>query len=291
MSEVITQRIQGRERDLGDGFVVRRVLPFGHRQAVGPFIFFDHFGPVTLPAGQGMDVRPHPHIGLATVTYLFEGRIRHRDSLGSVQDIEPLAVNWMTAGRGIVHSERSTPQDRAVDQAMHGLQSWVALPGDETECTPAFAHHPAATLPQWTNGPARLRLIAGSAYGREAPVEVASPLFYVHGEWSAQGGTLPLPDDHAERAVYVVRGAVAIHGERIEAGTMAVLGEAATHLDAEAGTTAMLLGGAPLDGPRKLWWNFVARDEARIERAKHDWSAGLFPAVPDETEFIPLPRG
>lgn len=284
----ILQRIAGRARDLGDGFTVRRMLPFGHRQAVGPFIFFDHFGPVTLPAGQGMDVRPHPHIGLATVTYLFEGRIRHRDSLGSVQDIEPLAVNWMTAGRGIVHSERSRPEDRAIAQSIHGLQSWVALPSAEAECAPAFAHHPAGTLPQWQQGGARLRLIAGNAYGRESPAEVASPLFYVHAEWSS-ADRLALPEEHSERAVYVVRGAVTIGEERIEPGTMAVLAETATHLDAEAGTVAMLLGGAPLDGPRQLWWNFVATSEARMAQAKQDWAEGRFASVPGETEFIPLP--
>jgi len=289
VTALVTQRIAGRARDLGDGFVVRRVLPFGYRQAVGPFIFFDHFGPVAMPPGQGMDVRPHPHIGLATVTYLLEGRIRHRDSVGSVQDIEPLAVNWMTAGRGIVHSERSTPEDRAAGQTMHGLQSWLALPREAAECAPGFAHHPAATLPQWQQGAARLRLIAGNAYGREAPVEVASPTFYVHAEWSA-ADRLSLPEEHTERAVYVVRGAVRVGEERIEAGTMAVLAGAATHLDADAGTLAMLLGGAPLDAPRKLWWNFVALDDARLEQAKHDWSEGRFPAVPDETEHIPLPK-
>lgn len=287
MSTAILDRIPGRSRDLG-GFTVARVLPIGHRKTVGPFIFFDHLGPTVLAAGHGMDVRPHPHIGLATVTYLFEGRIRHRDSLGTVLDIEPGAVNWMTAGSGIVHSERSAPEDRLGPLPMHGIQSWVALPQAEAECAPAFVHHPAATLPQWQHEGATLRLIAGTAYGRESPVEFAAPIFYLHAEWTS-AGRLPLPDEHAERAVYVVRGAVNIAGERITAGTMAVLGEAAEWLDAEAGTVAMLLGGAPVDGERHVWWNFVAASPERIEQAKADWQAGRFADVPGETERIPLP--
>lgn len=288
MSDAILDLIPGRSRDLG-GFTVARVLPIGHRKTVGPFIFFDHLGPTVLAAGTGMDVRPHPHIGLATVTYLFEGRIRHRDSLGTVLDIEPGAVNWMTAGSGITHSERSTPEDRLGPLPMHGIQSWVALPQAEAECAPAFVHHPAATLPQWQHEGATLRLIAGTAYGHESPVEFAAPIFYLHVEWATSAGRLPLPDEHAERAVYVVRGAVTIAGEHIAAGTMAVLGETAEVLDAEAGTVAMLLGGAPVDGPREIWWNFVASDAARIEQAKRDWAESRFAAVPGETEFIPLP--
>ena len=290
MSDAILDLIPGRPRDLG-GFSVRRVLPIGHRKTVGPFIFFDHLGPTVLAAGTGMDVRPHPHIGLATVTYLFEGRIRHRDSLGTVQDIEPLAVNWMTAGRGIVHSERSTPEDRLAPLPMHGIQSWVALPQTDAECEPAFVHHPAATLPEWQHGHARLRLIVGTAYGRESPVEFVSSILYVHAEW-ARADTLPLPpeDEHEQRAVYVVRGAVMIAGRRIEAGTMAVLDTAATTLDAEADTVAMLLGGASIDGERQVWWNFVASSAERIEQAKRDWSEGRFAGVPGETEFIPLPK-
>lgn len=287
MSDAILDLIPGRPRDLG-GFSVARVLPIGHRKTAGPFIFFDHLGPTVLAAGTGMDVRPHPHIGLATVTYLFEGRIRHRDSLGTVLDIEPGAVNWMTAGSGIVHSERSTPEDRLGPLPMHGIQSWVALPEADAECAPAFVHHPAATLPQWQHEGATLRLIAGTAYGRESPVEFAAPIFYLHVQW-ASAGRLPLPTEHAERAVYVVRGAVVIGGEHIPAGTMGVLGEAAEMLDAEAGTLAMLLGGAPVDGPREVWWNFVASDPQRIEQARRDWVEGRFAQVPGETEFIPLP--
>lgn len=281
--------IPGRARDLGDGFTVRRVLPIGHRQSVGPFIFFDHLGPVKLPAGQGMDVRPHPHIGLATVTYLFSGRIRHRDSLGHVQDVEPGAVNWMTAGRGIVHSERSRDDDRANGQTLHGIQSWVALPQTELECEPDFVHHPADTLPQWTQAGATLRLIAGNAYGRCAPVDVRMPTFYLHVAWT-EAGTLPLPDEHPERAVYLLEGALTVDGETVAVGNMAVLTPEARMLQAEAGTVAMLLGGAPVDGQRWLWWNFVAADPARLEAAKLDWLEGRFPAVPGETEFIPLPK-
>ena len=288
MSALILDLIPGRARDLG-GFSVKRVLPIGHRKMVGPFIFFDHLGPTVLSPGTGMEVRPHPHIGLATVTYLFEGRIRHRDSLGTVQDIEPGAVNWMTAGRGIVHSERSTPEDRLVPLPMRGIQSWVALPQAAAEITPSFVHHPADTLPQWQHEGATLRLIAGTAYGRESPVEVASPTLYIHAEWS-RAGSLPLPDEHAERAVYVVRGAVTIAGTRVEAGTMAVLTDTASTLDADAGTVAMLLGGAPMDGERHVWWNFVSADLARIEQAKADWQAERFASVPGETERIPLPN-
>jgi redox-sensitive bicupin YhaK (pirin superfamily) len=274
--------IPGRARDLGDGFTVRRVLPIGHRKTVGPFIFFDHLGPVTLAAGQGMDVRPHPHIGLATVTYLFEGRIRHRDSLGMVQDVEPGAVNWMTAGRGIVHSERSRDDDRAQGQTLHGIQA-------EAECESAFVHHPADTLPAWTQGGASLRLIAGNAYGRCAPVDVRIPTFYLHLAWT-EPGTLPLPDEHPERAVYVVAGKVRVDGMAVAAGDMAVLTSKAQSLHAETGTVAMLLGGAPVDGERQIWWNFVTADPARLEAAKRDWAEGRFPKVPGETEFIPLPK-
>lgn len=290
MPDAILDLIPGRGRDLG-GFSVRRVLPIGHRKMVGPFIFFDHLGPTVLAADTGMDVRPHPHIGLATVTYLFEGRIRHRDSLGTVLDIEPLAVNWMTAGRGIVHSERSTPEDRLTARPIHGIQSWVALPQAHAECAPAFVHHPARTLPEWQQGAATLRLIAGTAYGRASPVDVASPTFYVHVQWTS-ADTLPLPlaSEHAERAVYVVSGAVVIDGQRIEAGTMAVLGASAAALTAEADTLAMLLGGAPMDGDRHVWWNLVSADPERIEQAKRDWAEDRFASVPGEHERIPLPQ-
>ncbi|MDP3857918.1 MAG: pirin family protein [Stagnimonas sp.] len=284
----ILDLIPGRARDLG-GFAVRRVLPIGHRKTVGPFIFFDHMGPMVLKAGAGMDVRPHPHIGLATVTYLFEGRIQHRDSLGNDLPIEPLAVNWMTAGRGIVHSERSTPEDRLIDQPLHGIQSWVALPATDEECEPSFVHHPAASLPQTEIGGVALRIIAGTAYGLASPVALLSPTFYVHAEMPA-GSTLAVPDEYEERAVYPVNGRVRIGGRWVEEGQLAVLAPGAVViLHADAATRLMLLGGAPFPEERHIFWNFVSSRPDRIEQAKQDWQAQRFAAVPGETEFIPLP--
>lgn len=284
----ILDRIPGRQRDIG-GFTVSRVLPIAHRKTVGPFIFFDEMGPATLGAGHGLDVRPHPHIGLATVTYLFDGRIRHRDSLGSLQDIEPGDVNWMTAGRGIVHSERSRDDDRAGDQLLHGIQTWIALPAADEECAPDFSHYPAAALPALTLGGARLRVIAGTAYGATSPVAVHSPTLYVAAELAA-GTVLALPEEHAERGVYVVSGGVEIAGQTFAAGELAVLAPGAQSLTATAETRAMLLGGAPLAEPRYLWWNFVSSRPERIEQAKRDWQNGRFAAVPGEHEFIPLPE-
>lgn len=280
--------ITGRARDLG-GFSVRRVLPIAHRKTVGPFIFFDHMGPAVHGPGSGMDVRPHPHIGLATVTYLFEGRIRHRDSLGTVQDIEPGAVNWMTAGRGIVHSERSTPEDRAVTQTMHGIQSWVALPREHEETAPAFAHHPAATLPSIDFDGARRTLIAGTAFHAESPVKVLAPMFYIAVEARA-GATVHLPDEHAERALYVAEGAIELEGRRIETGQMPVFapGMPVMFTTSEP-ARVMLLGGAPVDGERHVWWNLVSSRPERIAQAKLDWRERRFAEVPGETEFIPLP--
>lgn len=288
----VERLISPRERDLG-GFTVRRVLPHAARRTVGPFIFFDQMGPT--PAGAGLDVRPHPHIGLSTVTYLFEGAARHRDSLGIDQIIRPGDVNWMTAGRGIVHSERSDDETRAVGPRLFGIQSWVALPKAHEEDAPAFAHHPAATLPAWSVDGGRLRLIAGTAYGRTSPVETAAPLFYVDAELDAQAA-IALPAEHAERAVYVAVGGGAVVGAAgeetpVEAGTMAVLRPGVeARFAAKAASRVMLLGGAPLDGPRFIWWNFVSSSRARIERAKADWREGRFGVVPGDTEaFIPLP--
>ena len=287
--DAILDLIPGRARDLG-GFAVRRVLPIGHRKTVGPFIFFDHLGPMVLAAGQGMDVRPHPHIGLATVTYLFEGRIQHRDSLGNDLPIEPLAVNWMTAGRGIVHSERSTPADRLIDKPLHGIQSWVALPVADEECEPSFVHHPAASLPQTEIGGVALRIIAGSAYGLTSPVTLRSPTFYVHAEMPA-GSSLAVPTDYEERAVYPVNGRLRIGERWVEEGEMAVLvPRAEASLFAEAAVRVMLLGGAPFAEERQIFWNFVSSRHGRIEQAKEDWQAQRFEAVPGETEFIPLPK-
>ncbi len=282
--------IQGRLHELGEGFDVRRLLPHAQRRMVGPFVFFDHMGPAAFTPGHGIDVRPHPHIGLATVTYLFEGVLRHRDSLGCVQDIEPGDVNWMTAGRGIVHSERTPPARRAAGQRVHGVQTWVALPPAEAECAPAFAHHAVGSLPVWHEGGARLRLVAGSAYGREAGVRVPAPLFEVACRAEA-GAQIALPAEHAERAVYVLEGEAELEGLAIPAGGMAVeIGGAPGRLRARGAFTAMLFGGAPYGTPPHLWWNFVASERARIEQAKADWLAGRFGTIPGEHEFIPLPE-
>ncbi|MFO1154651.1 MAG: pirin family protein [Rhodospirillales bacterium] len=281
--------IHGRERDLG-GFVVRRILPAAVRRMVGPFVFFDHMGPADLAAGQGIDVRPHPHIGLATVTYLFEGELLHRDSLGSVQAIQPGAVNWMTAGHGIVHSERTGPDERARASRLHGIQSWVALPVEQAETQPSFHHYAAETLPLIQRDGISMRLIAGQAYGVTSPVKTLSPMFYLDARLAA-GARLPLPDDQPERAIYVVEGSVRLQDMPVEAGAMvADDGGAPALVEAIGPARLMLLGGTPL-GDRRLWWNFVAADAARIELAKADWREGRFPSVPGETEFIPLPEG
>jgi redox-sensitive bicupin YhaK (pirin superfamily) len=276
------------ERDLG-GFSVRRLLPSAARRTVGPFVFFDHMGPAEFAPGQGIDVRPHPHIGLATVTYLFEGAIEHRDSLGSVQRITAGDVNWMTAGRGIVHSER-TPQDfRRSGGRMQGIQTWVALPRELERCEPAFVHHPAATLPVIELPGVTMRLIAGSAFDRTSPVAVASSMFYIAVEMEA-GASFVLPDEFAERAVYALSGEISINEGELAAGSMAVLNPSEpVAIQALSPARLMLLGGAPLDGERFLWWNFVASDRAAIEEAGERWRNGGFDKVPGETEFIPLP--
>ena len=284
----VIEAIAGRTRDLG-GFSVARVLPAPRRRSLGPFVFFDEMGPALFAQGTGIDVRPHPHIGLATVTYLFDGGLTHRDSLGTVIDIAPGAVNWMTAGRGIVHSERSPAGLRAAGHRMHGIQTWLALPVAQAEVAPAFAHHPADTLPAITLDGARRVLIAGSAFHAAAPVKVASPMFYIHVEAQA-GAEVHLPDEHEERGVYVVSGAIEIDGARHGPGQILVFEPGAPALfRALEPSVAMLLGGAPLDGPRHIEWNFVSHSPERIEQAKADWRAGRFPMVPGETEFIPLP--
>ncbi len=293
-------RIKGQRHDLG-GFSVNRLLPPGapapglgpQRNAVGSFVFFDHFGPARFAPGEGIDIRPHPHIGIATVTYLFEGEIRHCDSLGFDQAIRSGAVNWMTAGRGIVHSERSDPAVRATGGRLHGVQAWVALPREKEEMAPAFDHYPASDLPEVPlSGGGRLRLIAGDYQGVRSPVATASPVFY--GEALMEpGARLPLPAALGERALYPVEGRVVLGTDRIEGGDKAALAVLADGPDADviAETPArlMVLGGAPLDGPRRLWWNFVSSDPERIERAKEDWAAGRFPQVPGDDTRIPLP--
>jgi hypothetical protein len=280
--------IKPQERDLG-GFSVRRLLPSAARRTVGPFVFFDHMGPADFAPGHGIDVRPHPHIGLATVTYLFEGAIEHRDSLGTVQTITAGDVNWMTAGRGIVHSERSPADLRRSGYRMQGLQTWVALPRGQEGCDPAFVHHPGASLPVIDMPGVAMRLIAGSAFGQTSPVAVASSMFYIAVEMEA-GASFVLPDEYEERAVYVLTGDIGINDGRLDATSMAVLNPSEpVTLRAHTPTRLMLLGGAPLDGERFLWWNFVASDRAAIEEASERWRQGGFDPVPGETEFIPLP--
>ncbi len=281
--------IRGKPRDLGDGFMVSRLLPQIERRSIGPFVFFDHFGPVTFAPGQGVDVRPHPHIGLATVTYLFEGAQVHRDSLGSVQTITPGDVNWMTAGRGIVHSERTGPELRARGHLLHGIQSWVALPQAEEESAPSFQHVGRGDLPEWREGEAVLRVIAGHAYGRTSPARVLSPTLYVDAMLGPKG-RLPLPRDHEERGVFVVSGELRLGGQALTTGDMAVVdADTSDALQTDKGARVMLLGGAAIDGRRHLWWNFVSSSKERIEQAKADWRAQRMGQVPGETELIPLP--
>jgi redox-sensitive bicupin YhaK (pirin superfamily) len=282
------QVLDSRERDLG-GFVVRRVLPHDGRQMVGPFIFFDHLGPTLFAPGAGIDVRPHPHIALATVTYLFAGSLEHRDSLGNVRVIRPGDVNWMTAGSGIAHSERTPAAARVAGEKVHGIQSWVALPDGAEDAEPAFVHYPAAVLPCTRADGIALTLIAGEAFGLRSPVTTLWPTLYVEAQF-ARGATLEVPVSHTERAVYVVRGTLACGDTQLTSGQLAVLDPGSTVV-VRAGeeTLAMLLGGERFATPRYLWWNFVASSHERIERAKARWQQRDFPAVPGETEFIPLP--
>jgi hypothetical protein len=282
--------IEPRPRDIG-GFSVRRVLPSPRRRMVGPFIFFDQMGPAELAPGAGLDVRPHPHINLATVTYLFEGEIEHRDSLGSHQAIQPGAINWMTAGSGIVHSERTPEALRLSGHRLHGIQLWVALPTSHEETAPEFFHHPASTLPRLEAEGVELRVLAGEAFGAVAPVRIFSPLFYVDARLES-GATLELPSHYTERAAYVVSGTLVSGREQVlepkllvfRAGLRAVL-------RATSPARVMLFGGEPLDGARHIYWNFVSNSTDRIERAKRDWQEGRFPLVPgDEYERIPLPE-
>ncbi|MEO7326371.1 MAG: pirin family protein [Dokdonella sp.] len=276
--------------DLGDGFSVQRLLPARLRRSVGPFVFFDHIGPAALAPGRGLDVRPHPHIGLATVTYLYEGALTHHDSLGCRQVIRPGDVNWMTAGRGIVHSERTPAAERATGHRMHGIQTWVALPQASAEAEPEFIHHAADALPQLERDGVRLRVIAGTAFGMQSPVRVYAPTLYVDVELLA-GSRLILPPEHEERAVYVVAGDLRVDGELIPVQHMLVLPTAgAAEIVADSAARILLCGGAPLDGVRFLWWNFVASSKERIERAKADWRAQTLGQVPGELEFIPLPE-
>jgi redox-sensitive bicupin YhaK (pirin superfamily) len=282
--------IEPRAKDLG-GFSVRRILPFAKRRMVGPFIFFDHLGPAHFARAHGIDVRPHPHIGLATVTYLFNGKLYHRDTLGSAREIFPGAVNWMTAGRGISHSERTGEETRRSSHDIHGIQSWVALPREYEECPPEFHHHAAESLPDFSCKNVVLKLICGRAYGHESPVKVYSPIFYAEAHMP-QGASLRLPDEYLERALYVVSGRLRIGENIIAPLSMPVFpAQEAIIIEALEPCHLMLLGGDPFPEPRFIWWNFVSTSEERILMAKEDWKAGRFGLVPgDEREFIPLPE-
>jgi redox-sensitive bicupin YhaK (pirin superfamily) len=285
---VIAEVLAGSRKSLG-GFALQRLLPAAARQSVGPFIFLDHFGPAALAPGAGVDVPPHPHIGLATATYLFEGALLHRDSLGSVQEIHPGDMNWMTAGRGIAHSERTPAALRLDGARIHGLQFWVALPAAHEQVEPSFQHHPAASLPRVDGRSYTLTLLAGQGWGLASPVQTHSPLFYADVHFTA-GGCFPLPAEHRERAVYVVDGNARLNGETLLPGQAYVLvSDQAAVLETDGPARLVVFGGAPLDGPRRLWWNFVASDAALIAAARQRWADGDFAPVPGETEVVPLP--
>jgi redox-sensitive bicupin YhaK (pirin superfamily) len=289
-ADAIEMVIVPRARDLG-GFEVRRALPSARKQMVGPFIFFDQMGPALMQPGQGIDVRPHPHIGLSTVTWLFDGSIYHRDSLGSSQPISPGELNWMTAGRGIVHSERTAPPELARERKVFGIQSWVALPKQFEETAPAFDHVEAHRLPVVDERGISARIIAGSLYGATSPVKTHSDLFYADVQMAA-GSALPLPVDHEELGVYVAEGEIEVAGQSFTEGRLLVFrpGDHIT-LRAKSNARVMLLGGEPMDGPRYIWWNFVSSSKDRIEAAKDDWKQARFAIVPgDEKDFIPLPE-
>ncbi len=285
-----------RARDIG-GFEVRRALPAPRRQMVGPFIFFDQAGPAEFVTGQGVDVRPHPHIGLATVTYLYRGEFQHRDSLGNNQIIRPGALNWMVAGRGVTHSERTSAETRKAPHGLFGIQTWVALPESAEDAPPSFEHHEKADLPVLRSDGVELRVILGAAYGERAPAKVLTETFYVDAVL-APNARLPLPDDHEDRGLYIVKGSLSVAGQEFEAGRMMVFrpGDRIAVAAGPQGARLLLLGGATLGGPRYIWWNFVASSRERIEQAKADWrrgdwGKGLFDLPPDDRdEFIPAPE-
>ncbi len=286
----ISQLLKGHDKDLGGGFIVRRFLPAAVKQAVGPFIFFDHFGPIDVQPDANHDVRPHPHIGLATVTYLFEGAMDHRDSIGTFQRIEPGAINWMTAGRGIVHSER-TPHDLAgKPHRTHGLQLWAALPQANEEDAPGFSHTPAGAIPEITVGAATVRVLIGSAYGLTSPVPTFMETFYLDVVLPA-GQELALSALPPEAAIYPVMGSLALDGTPLVPNTMALLDTSGTqNVRADSDARFVVIGGAPLDGRRFMFWNFVSSSKERLLQAAEDWEAQRFEPVPGETEFIPLPK-
>lgn len=284
----IERTITARDKDVG-GLAVRRLLPHRDLRAVGPFVFLDHMGPAELAPGAGFDVRPHPHIGLATVTWLFEGALLHRDSLGSRQVIRPGDLNWMTAGCGIVHSERTPAPEREAGHRLHGIQSWVALPVDHEETAPSFEHWPAERLPRLREGDATVTVIAGEAFGRRSPVRVFGPTLYCALQLPA-GGRLVVPPEHEERALYAVTGGLTVDGMPLPERTLGLLSAGRECLvQAQEPAVAMLLGGAPLDAPRMLSWNFVSSRPERIGQAERDWTAQRLGSIPGETDWIPLP--
>lgn len=287
--DAVETLIVPRAVDLGD-MEVRRALPSAKRQMVGPFIFFDQMGPAEFLTNQGIDVRPHPHVNLATLTYLFEGEIRHRDSLGTDLAIHPGAVNWMKAGRGIVHSERTSEERKRTGQRLFGIQTWMALPEADEESNPAFMHHGAGDLPVVADGGIEARLIAGRAFGIASPLRAASETVYADVQLAA-GATVPIDAEYEERAIYTIAGEIEVAGRRFAPGQLLVLrpGDAIT-VHAREASRFMLFGGAPMEGPRYIWWNFVSSRAERIEQAKEEWRKGRFETVPgDEAEFIPLP--
>ena len=293
--EAIETVIIPRARDLG-GFEVRRALPAPRRQMVGPFIFFDQAGPAEFLTGQGIDVRPHPHIGLGTVTYLYDGEFEHRDSLGTHQMIYPGEVNWMVAGKGVTHSERTSEATRRGESKLFGIQTWIALPESHEETGASFEHHGKAALPLLEGEGKEVRLILGNAWGEKAPVTMYSETFYADVVLQP-GAKLPLPDDHEDRGLYITQGSVEIAGDTFEAGRMMVFrpGDAITVTAGPQGARLMALGGETMNGPRHIWWNFVASSKDKIEEAKAawaavDWEQGRFQLPPgDDQEFIPLP--
>jgi redox-sensitive bicupin YhaK (pirin superfamily) len=289
-SDAVSQVIVPRSVDLG-GFQVHRALPSARSRMVGPFIFFDHFGPAVFRAGDGVDVRPHPHIGLATVTYLFDGEIVHRDSLGTAMPIRPGAINWMTAGRGIVHSERTAAEHRSGGEPIHGLQLWVALPMKDEETAPAFVHTAAVDIPELRQDGMTLRVVAGTLHGLRSPVATSWDTLFLDAQLKG-GAILPLDAEHEERAVYVIAGEIEIGGDRHGPERLLVL-RPGDRVEVRAVSDAhfVVVGGAAMDGPRHIWWNFVSSRKERIEAAKADWRAGRFAIVPGDTkEFIPLPE-
>ncbi|MDB5890686.1 MAG: Pirin-like protein [Polaromonas sp.] len=283
-------QLSGQQKDLGGGFTVRRMLPSARRQAVGPFVFFDHFGPIEVEPGENHDVRPHPHIGLATVTYLFDGAIMHRDSLGTAQRVEPGAINWMTAGSGIVHSERGPDDLKSRAYTNHGIQLWAALPAAHEETGPAFEHTPAANIPEVALHRAKVRVLIGTAFGKVSPVRTLAPTVYLDVHIEA-GGTVELPALAAELAVYAIDHDITLDGDMLAAHVLALLRPGVpTMIHAPRGARLMVVGGDALDGPRLIWWNFVSSQKARIAQAADAWQAQVMGRVDGDDEFIPLPE-